>query len=221
MTPGSIDDIALLWNLRGAHGQGCAMPISVPADEISADVLRELRQPGRATRFGLGGGKCYLVSASVPIHDLKVLTGESPAVQVVTYDTVLTFGPAPGRLRSHVSAWRDGRTLLDPMSEADLDVLRESRTAIRAPQLVLDVNVDSQPLPADGTMRGKEFFGRFQAGAAQVTVSELREQQTVEVFWPSSWTCLRPSRRLAASTCTSPSLGSPPRHSFARSAASA
>jgi len=166
------------------------MPIGIPADEINADVLRGLQQPGRATMFGFGGGKCHLVSTSVPIHDLKELAAEYPTVQAVTYDTVLTFGPAPGRMHSHISTWRDGRTRLDPMSEADCEVLRESRTAKRQPQLVLDVTVDGQPLPADGTMRGSEFFGRFQAGAAQVTVSDLREQQTVEVFWPSSWTCL-------------------------------
>lgn len=190
MAPGSVEDIALLWNLRGAHGVGRAMPIGVPADKISAEVLRELQQPGRATMFGWGGGKCHLVSASVPINDLKELAAESPTVQAVTYDTVLTFGPAPGRSRSHVSAWRDGRTRLDPMSEADHEILRESRTAMRPLQLVLDVTVHDRPLPADGTMRGSEFLGRFQAGAAQIAVSELREQQTVEVFWPSSWTCL-------------------------------
>jgi hypothetical protein len=39
-------------------------------------------------------------------------------------------------------------------------------------------------------MRGTELWGRFQAGSAQVAVSELRRQQTVEVLWPSSWTCL-------------------------------
>lgn len=97
MTPRSVEDVALLWNLRGAHGQGRAMPIGIPADKINADVLRKLQQPGRATRFGFGGGKCHLVSASVPIHDLKELAAESPTVHAVTYDTVLTFGPAPGR----------------------------------------------------------------------------------------------------------------------------
>jgi len=75
------------------------------------------------------------------------------------------------------------------MSEADSELLRDS-TGLSGPSLVLDVTVDGYPLPADPTMRGTEFFGRFQAGAAQVTVSELRDQRTVEVKWPSAWTCL-------------------------------
>jgi hypothetical protein len=56
--------------------------------------------------------------------------------------------------------------------------------------LTLDVTVTGVPLPKDPTMRGTDTFGRFQAGAAQVAVSELRRTNTVEVAWPSSWTCL-------------------------------
>jgi hypothetical protein len=190
VTSGSVEDVALLWNLRGAHGASRVMPIGVPAEQITPEVLRELQEPGRATMFGLGGGACHLVSASLPLEELEALASQSPSVRTVPYETVLTFGPAPGRVRSHVSSWQDGMTRLDPMSDADREVLRESRAAMRAPKLVLDVTVDGHPLPADPTMRGTELFGRFQAGAAQVTVSEMREQQTVQVQWPSSWTSL-------------------------------
>lgn len=43
MTPGSVEDVALLWNLRGAHGGGRVMPIGIPVDQITAEVLRELQ----------------------------------------------------------------------------------------------------------------------------------------------------------------------------------
>lgn len=190
VTPGSVEDVALLWNLRGAHGGSRVLPIGVPAGQISADVLRELQEPGRATMFGWGGGACHLVSTSVPLVQLEALAAQSPTVRAVPYEALLTFGPAPGRARSHVSAWQDGVTRLDPLSDSDREVFRESRSALRAPKLVLDVTVDGQLLPADPTMRGNEYFGRFQAGAAQVNVSETREQQTVLVQWPSSWTSL-------------------------------
>lgn len=190
VSPGSVEDVVMLWNLRGAHDGSRAMPIGVPAGQITSKLLQELQEPGRATMFGFSGGACHLVSASVPLDDLKVLAAQSRTVQAVPYETVLTFGPAPGRVRSHVSSWQDGITRLDPMSDADRDVLRESRAALRKPRLVLDVTVDGYPLPADPTMRGTDLFGRFQAGAAQVAVSEMREQQTVRVQWPSSWTSL-------------------------------
>ena len=190
VSPGSVEDIALLWNLRGAHGGGRVLPIGVPAGQITPQALQELQEPGRATMFGLGGGACHLISASVPLDELEALAAQSPTVQAVPCETILTFGPAPGRLRSHVSSWQDGPTRLDPMSDTDREVLRESRTALRKPRLVLDVTVDGYLLPADPTMRGTDRFGRCQAGAAQVTVSEMSEQQTVRVQWPSSWTSL-------------------------------
>jgi hypothetical protein len=190
MTRDSVDDLALLWNLRSAHGGSRAMPIGIPAEQITADALQVLQQPGRATMFGWSGGRCHLVSASVGLGDLESLSSSTDAVRAVAYEDVLTFGPAPGRTRSHVTAWHDGRTRLDPESESDRELLRQSRGGLRGPHMILDVYVDGYPLPADGTMRGTDTFGRFQAGAAQVSVSELRRKGTVEVSWPSSWTCL-------------------------------
>jgi hypothetical protein len=190
MTGESVEDLALLWNLRSAHGDRRAMPIGIPAEAITADALQMLQQPGRSTFFGLSGGQCHLVSASVPLGELEAVAASTTSARAVAYESVLTFGPAPGRGRSHVTTWHDGRTRLDPESDADRDLFRESRSGFRGPQLILDVYVDGYPLPADGTMRGTDLFGRFQAGAAQVSVSELRRTGTVEVSWPSSWTCL-------------------------------
>jgi hypothetical protein len=150
------------------------MPIGVPADQIDAKVLRDLQEPGRATMFGLGGGAVFLTSASVRLEDLAELATQSAMAKAVPYESLLTFGPAPGRPRGHVSSWDDGTARLDPMSDADRAVLRESRSALRGPRLLLDVTVDGYPLPADPTMRGTDLFGRFQGGAAQVAVQELR-----------------------------------------------
>lgn len=190
MTPGSVEDIALLWNLRAAHGDRRVLPIGVPADQVTPEALQILQEPGRATMFGLGGGKCHLTSCSVPLDRLREIAAVSKTVRAVPYEDVLTFGPAPGRPRSHVSVWHEGRTRLDPLSDADRDVLREARSGVRSVALTLDVEVEGAPLPRDPTMRGTEIWGRFQAGAAQIAVSELRRQPTVEVAWPSSWTCL-------------------------------
>ncbi len=57
------------------------------------------------------------------------------------------------------------------------------------PTLLLDITVADRPLPADGTMRGTEWAARYQAGAAQVQVP-FRHRETIEVAWPSTWTCL-------------------------------
>lgn len=184
----STDDIALLWNLRGAHGAGRVLPIGVPVAECNVAMLQELSR--KATLFGLSGGKCHVVSASIPITELRALLGSTTHLEAVPYEEVLTFGPAPGRPRSHLTQWRSAKARLEPLSEGDRELLLEAFRAPRAPSLLLDVAVEGYPLPADPTMRGNEWFGRFQAGSAQVAVSRLRERETVGVQWPSSWTCL-------------------------------
>lgn len=189
MSPGSVEDLALLWNLRGAHGDNRVLPIGVPIDQLDRAALRELEKPGHAAMFGLGGGRCHLVSTSVSEDALRELASDVPSIAVVPYETVLTFGPAPGRARRQVLLWENGRTRLDPLSETDREVIFESAEALRAPALVLDLAVDDYPLPTDQTMRGVEWYPRFQAGAAQLQVS-ARELKTVQAYWPSSWTAL-------------------------------
>ncbi len=189
VTKESIEDLALLWNLRVAHGDQRALPIGVPMTDIGPELLARLQQPGIATMFGLGGGRCYLTSASLAFPELEAVASTAPTVVPVRYEELLTFGPAPGRARSEVALWTDGNTRLAPLTEGDLKILGTAR-GLRQPDLVLDVYVKEHPLAADPTMRGSRFAPSFQAGAAQVAVSELRREGTVEVHWPPSWTCL-------------------------------
>ena len=58
VSEGSPADPALLWNLRGAHGDRRAMPIGLPADQVTRETLTFLQRPGIATMFGFGGGRC-------------------------------------------------------------------------------------------------------------------------------------------------------------------
>lgn len=190
VSPGSVEDICLLWNLRGAHGDSRVLPIGLPADAVTAESLRMLQEPGRATMFGLGGGSCHLVSSSVSAPDLESMAALVPSIVATPVERILTFGPAPGRPRSHLAVWEGGRTRLNPLSDADREVLGEAFGTTREPQLLLDVRVDGSPLPADPTMRGLPHWARFQAGEAQVAVSRLQRQETLRVTWPTSWTCL-------------------------------
>jgi hypothetical protein len=188
VSEGSAADLALLWNLRGAHGDRRAMPIGLPAGQVTREALAVLQRPGVAAMFGLGGGRCRLTSVSVPTDELARLAAGTPAV-VVPYEELLTFGPAPGRPRSQVATFDGGAAYLEAVTESDRDVLTVSRQMMRQPHLVLDVQVADAPLPADLTMRGTAFGPSFQGGAAQVSV-KLDRVDNVRVQWPSSWTSL-------------------------------
>ncbi|MFC3456124.1 hypothetical protein, partial [Amycolatopsis speibonae] len=186
----SVEDMALLWNLRAAHGDRRVLPIGLPVEEVTGEALQFLQAPGRATMFGLGGGRIHLVSYSVPVSRLRDLVALSAGARAVAYEDILTCGPAPGRPRSHLGTWQEGRTRLVPFSDSDREVLRHTADSLRPVPLVLDVMVVDSRFPADPTMRGTDFWGRFQAGAAQVSPLQLNRRETVEVVWPSSWTCL-------------------------------
>lgn len=186
----SVSDIALLWNLRAAHGDKRVLPIGIPADQINSSALRLLQEPGNATMFGLGGGPIRLISTSIDVEQLAKLARSVPSVIAIGYDQLLDWGPAPGRPRSYVTHWTEGHTSLSPYSEGDQNVLRVASSGAESPGLLLDVVAPDAPLPADPTMRGHKYFARFQAGAAQISVPNHRVSDTVKVRWPHSWTAL-------------------------------
>jgi hypothetical protein len=188
ISDGNAADLALLWTLRGAHGDRRAMPIGVPADQVTPGALARLQQPGIAAAFGLGGGSCRLTSTSVELDELVLLASGTP-MAAVPYDKLLTFGPAPGRHRSQVAIFSEGAAYLEAMTESDREPLILSRQMMRPPSLVLDVRVPEAPLPADLTMRGARYAPSFQAGSAQVRPN-ANSIASVRVQWPSSWTAL-------------------------------
>ena len=188
VSDGSPADLALLWNLRCAHGDRRAMPIGLPADQVTREALTFLQQPGVATMFGGRGGICRLTSVSVPVDELARLASGTPTV-AVPYASLLTFGPAPGRPHGRVATFARGAAHLEAITESDRDVLTVSMQMMRQPRLVLDVLVTDAPLPADLTMRGDTLGPSFQGGAAQVPVN-ADSLGNVRVQWPSSWTSL-------------------------------
>lgn len=189
VSPGSVEDLALLWNLRAAHGDRHVLPIGLPLAAVTEQALQKLRQPGRATMFGFGGGRCYVTSASLDPGQLADLA-TGAGMRAVAYAELVTFGPPPGRFRSDIAQWSKGQTQLAVVSDADREFLRPVHNFWRPPELVVDVNVRGHLLPADPTMRGAEVGLRFQAGSAQVHVPSVRRLETVAVRWPSTWTSL-------------------------------
>jgi hypothetical protein len=189
VSDGNAADLALLWNLRGAHGDRRAVPIGLPVGQVTPRALARVQQPGIAAMFGLGGGGCRLTSVSVELDELAHLASSTPAMTAVPYEKLLTFGPAPGRHRNQIAIFSEGAAYLEAMTEPDRDVLTVSRRVMRQPEMVLDVRVPDAPLPADLTMRGAKYAPSFQAGAAQVPV-KVNSLSSVRVQWPSSWTAL-------------------------------
>lgn len=189
VSPGSVADVALLWNMRAAHGDTRQVPIGLPVGEVTRESLDRIQQPGVIASFGFAGGPARLVSASLPMDELERLAALRPPMQAVSYEQLLTFGPPAARHRNQVVLFTDGVAHLEAMTESDRDVLSVCNSIMRKPQLYVDVRVQDRPLPADVSMRGSTWGPSYRGGHAQVR-ADLDKLTSVSVAWPSTWTML-------------------------------
>ncbi|WP_133053459.1 hypothetical protein [Rhodococcus sp. 66b] len=188
LSPDSVDDFALLWNLRALWGDRLPMPIGIPRELFNADSLRRLHQPGITTSFGLGGGGLYVCSESVSPDELRKITDDVPSVRVAEPRDLLQPQAAPARPRSQVQTWTAGTSRITSFADDDRKVLGQA--AHPSPSLVMSVRVPEAPIPAVGPLRGSHYAA-YQWGAAQVQASSGgRDGYTREVRWPSGWTSL-------------------------------
>lgn len=77
--PGSVSDLALLWNLRAAHGLPRGFPLAVPVTDDVTAVLATWLSHYAYTPFGAGGSRePRLVSTTVEISGLEQIAREAP-----------------------------------------------------------------------------------------------------------------------------------------------
>ncbi len=136
-TPGSVDDFALLWNLRCFWGDQRALPIGLPREEINDGTFDKIYQ--YAGMFGFGGGHLHLVSESLSIDDLETFRRTAPPVEVATRSELPTVRagsfplrePDAGleRRQSAAAAADRGRSsaLQRPVSASDTTTLGSRR----------------------------------------------------------------------------------------------
>lgn len=193
-----VADGALLWNLRGAHASGYALPIGIPRAEVGRATLAKLRKPGLVAAFGFSGGRTFLTSASVPMDELAALASLEPGHVAAPIGDLMQFGQAPAIPRNQLATFSDGIARLVPETESDIKLIFPFQRNALGPDLVLDVVVDNHPLPMSKTMRGQRFSGhRFAAGHAQLAVPSFssRWSRSVEVEWPTPWLRLQCAAR--------------------------
>jgi hypothetical protein len=119
-SPDSLHDLALLWNLRGAQGDGRVLPIGLPLDVIDANAIRTLINHPRIARNGVAHRLAYITSASVGVEAIcerlgNLLEGDRPLVAVEPLPETLDLGYPGGWHRDDVLVWHNGRTQLTPL----------------------------------------------------------------------------------------------------------
>src|SRR5579875_2939730 len=107
--PGSVSDLALLWNLRAAHGLPSGFPLAVPASVDVAAVLRSWLDEYAYTPFGAGGQRePRLVSTSVALPALAEIAEEAPGYIAGEWRDFRAVGRRPSRLGLRLAEFKDG-----------------------------------------------------------------------------------------------------------------
>jgi hypothetical protein len=190
-SPGSLEDLALLWNLRAAHGDGRALPIGVPADETTPEAIRTLVSHPRISRHGLARRTAYVTSASIVDDDLRerlgpLLEGRRPQIALASLEEMLAFGWPGGWRRNEVLVWRGGRAQLTPLpADSNTEIFRRAGLSDNT-RMSFDLTVAASPFPQALDVRIEVTNAMFAFGHRSSHGRPASSRTEVEVVeWPS------------------------------------
>ena len=75
--PGSVEDLALLWNLRMANGLPDGLPLGVPRNADPLAAIRHWQQEFAFQMWTLGHDRCALTSTTVETSEARIPCGRS------------------------------------------------------------------------------------------------------------------------------------------------
>jgi len=184
-SPGSMDDLALLWNLRAAHGDFYATPIGIPTGELTADIVRKLKSAAGLARHGLSASTLYITSTSVPVGALEETAGGISDVSVRSPSDLLMFGTILGLARDEILIWTDGRASYKPLDSASYRDVLANRNVNELLMMQYDVQVEDAPLPISDDYRVDPFNGAFYNASHTIWSSPRTGEKVSSVEWPS------------------------------------
>jgi len=185
-SPESTEDLALLWNLRAAHGDDYATPVGIPAAEFSAEAVGQVLANHGIARQGWAASSLYVTSASMPTEAIVEALGTLPqGVKVLPADQLLTFGKVGGWVREEVLMWEQGRASYKQVDWSSHRELIQERNMSDVARLYVELAVDDSPLPLADDYRVAPFSGAFYNGS-HITWSSVRSVNKIAAIeWPS------------------------------------
>lgn len=197
-TPRNVEDLCLLWNLRGIHGWPGGLPLGVPAVDPenagSASTVEAVTELLGAAGPGIGRWPVVLTSASITVDNLaplaSALAARDQATDVVAPDVLLRPSTPPARTTSASVVFDAGSALAATRTDKDRRDLAELARPLLKPDMHLTVLPSEQLLPPSGTLRAGGRFGepRFTGGGCTL---DAMEDGLGRIYWPSSWTVVR------------------------------
>lgn len=201
-TPESVDDLALLWNLRAQHGWPAGLPLGYPIRSLPTDAaaIAALAEELHATVVGrelgglFAGTAPVLTSASLAPELLEALAAALEErvggfCDHATPADLLTPAPSPARTTNDELIFNNGAALVRTRAPGDEEWLRVAERLPGEPPLSLTVRMKGTAIPASATLRGKLHVGPRYSGGRALTVAGRDEYR--QVVWPQKWTMLQ------------------------------
>lgn len=186
--PGSVRDLALLWNLRAAHGLPRRFPLAAPLEQ-AATAINFWSESAQA-RFGIGGDRrpC-LISRSIPLAQLESLATSIPGWRAADWAELSQVGDRPGRMSVELATFRQGRAPVTSWTADDRLVLGLRPQHGRGLNLRCTVAPSMRRLPPSSTLRpewahapGWRDWG--------YRAEDPGPEQLLSIEWPSGWAVL-------------------------------
>ena len=137
--PGSVEDLALIWNLRAAHGVSASVPLAIPATVDVAAALREWSTVGSeawALRlFGLVSRPWGLISATIDKQRLERWAEQASLSWAAADADTVAPGHRPARPSKDVAVFREGRARIAAVAADDREFFRHRPATANDPEI--------------------------------------------------------------------------------------
>lgn len=193
-SPGNVDDLALLWNLRCAYGDFYSAPIGIPIGECSPGAIAQIALNPRIARHGFSAANLYVTSASLGIQELRDLLPAAgtpspgrPLFDIASYAEMLDLGGAAGWSRNELLVWNRGEARFVPFLQDSERELFTSRAMSTSQRMWTDLSVSEHPFPAlTGRRINGPSFSEFRAGRLSRWLTPPYRSEPKAIAWPSS-----------------------------------
>lgn len=192
-SPNNTDDLALLWNLRSAHGDGLPLPIGIPASELTDEKVKALAGNELVSRYGIPAGYLSVTSVSLTSSELIDILGspEDREYEVVDHRQLLTLGRAAGWTREDVIVWSEGKGRFVPLpKEYKKDILEDTHFG-RHTRMQVDVRIPYRNFPDGPDIRIDGTNSHYYSGANSMAIGLRKRSEPLEVAWPSRFLTAR------------------------------
>ena len=177
--PESVEDLALLWNLRARFAHPDGLPLGVPFTDNARQDIRALQQAPQVQHFFGLGHNLGVTSFSVSPHELAELAQGTGFDVVEPWDVVGEIHGC-GVVSTEMAQFAGGKATVSSFSPTDIETLGQDYLgSSHATWLTLTGVVKENRLPPSSTMRRDRWQDPGYLGGSLVHVGKLDEFATL------------------------------------------